>query len=72
MAHPSPRREFWADIIDQYRCAEVDGVGGRCQLVTGHHGQHVLQRAGKRLAWPISAEPYSRPRWATASPQDES
>ena len=35
MGYPSPRREFWDDILDRYRCAEVDGEGDRCQLVTG-------------------------------------
>jgi hypothetical protein len=32
--------------MDRYRCREVDGVGGRCQLIVGYNGQHVLQRDG--------------------------
>jgi hypothetical protein len=57
--------------IDQYRCAERDGEGDRCQLVIGHDGQHVLQRAGQRLTWPIGAEPQTRRPWATTFPRDE-
>ena len=70
MSYPPPRDEFWNHIIDRYRCRERDGVGGRCQLVTGHDGQHLLQRDGRRLAWPVGAEPHARPPWATAAPQD--
>jgi len=43
MSYPRPLDEFWADILDRYRCAEVYGQGGRCQLVTGHDGQHILR-----------------------------
>jgi|SoimicmetaTmtLMA_FD_contig_41_5468316_length_381_multi_2_in_0_out_0_1 hypothetical protein len=50
--------------FDKYRCAEADGEGTRCQLVIGHNGQHVLQRNGRRLAWPVGAEPQIRPPWA--------
>jgi hypothetical protein len=57
--------------VDQYRCAEVDGEGRRYQLVIGHSGQHVPTKAGHRLAWPIGAEPRTRPPWATTFPLDE-
>ena len=51
--------------------ASVTGVGGRCQLVVGHNGQHVLQRDGRRLAWPVGAEQI-RPPWAPGGfPRDE-
>jgi hypothetical protein len=56
--------------VDQYRCPERDGEGDRCQLVVGHGGQHVLQRAGL-LVWPVGAEPQTRPPWATTFPRDE-
>ena len=68
---PAPLDEFWADILDRYRYAEVDGQGGRCQLVTGHDGQHILQHDGRRLAWPVGAQPHHRPPWATTFPRDE-
>jgi hypothetical protein len=71
MSYPSPLDTFWAEIMNRYRCTEVDGEGGRCQLVTGHSGQHVLQRDGRRLAWPVGAEPQTRPPWATTFPRDE-
>ena len=58
--------------LDMYRCAERDGEGARCQLVVGHDGQHVLQKAGERQTWPIGAEPHIRRAWATTSPRDES
>ena len=45
--------------------------GDRCQLVIGHDGQHVLQKAGRRLTWPVGAQPQTRPPWATAFPRDE-
>ena len=35
MSYPRPLDEFWADILDRYRCAEVDGQGGRCQQRCG-------------------------------------
>jgi hypothetical protein len=71
MAYPPPDLEFSVRIIDRYRCAEVDGQGDRCQPVTGHAGQHVLQRDGRRLAWPVGAQPHTRPPWSTAFPRDE-
>ena len=43
MGYPSPRGDFWNELVDRDRCAERDGLNGRCQLVVGHNGQHVLQ-----------------------------
>ena len=57
--------------VDKYRCGEVDGDGDRCQLVVGHNGQHVLQKAGLRLTWPVRAEPQTRPPWTVTFPWDE-
>jgi len=37
-------------------------------LVIGPNGQHVLQKAGQRLAWPVGSEPHIRPAWATKIP----
>jgi hypothetical protein len=77
MSYPERHREFWDAILDRcryryrYRCAEVDGQGDRRQLVVGHDGRHVLQRAGRRLAWPIGAQPHDRPPWAGSFPRDE-
>lgn len=71
VGYPPPSDAFWADIMDRYRCAEVDGDGDRCQLVIGHDGQHVLQKAGQRLAWPVGAVPQTRPPWAFTFPRDE-
>jgi len=71
MSYPRPLDEFWADILDRYRCAEVYGQGGGCQLVTGHDGQHILRHDGRRLAWPVGAQPHDRPPWATTFPRDE-
>jgi hypothetical protein len=71
MAYPSPLEAFWAVIMNRYRCAEVDGEGDRCQLVIGHKGQHLLWRDGRRLVWPVGAEPHDRPPWATTFPRDE-
>ena len=70
MSYP-PRRDPFADFEDRYRCREVDGPGGRCQLVVAHAGQHILQRAGVLLTWPIGAQPHERPPWATSFPRDE-
>jgi len=50
MGYPEPHRDFWDEILDRYRCAEIDGLGSRCQLVVGHDGQHLLERDGQRLA----------------------
>jgi len=50
MSYPRPLDEFWADILDRYRCTEVDGQGGRCQLLTGHDGHDIPQHDGRRLA----------------------
>ena len=67
----SATSDWFADFEDRYRCRERDGVGGRCQLVVGHNGQHVLQRDGRRLAWPVGAEQI-RPPWAPGGfPRDE-
>jgi hypothetical protein len=71
MGQQSPTSDSFADFKDRYRCREVDGLGARCQLVVGHSGEHILQRAGKRLAWPVGAESHERPPWATAAPQDD-
>jgi hypothetical protein len=68
MPYPTPS-DPWN--IDQYRCAQRDGRGDRCQLVVGHHGQHILQRDGQLLVWPIGAEPQTRPPWPTTFPRDE-
>ena len=43
MGYPSPRGDFWNELVDRDQCAERDGLNGRCQLVVGHNGQHVLQ-----------------------------
>lgn len=67
VAYPQPMD--WN--LDQYRCAEVDGVGHRCQLVVRHDGQHVLQRDGQRFMWPIDAGPHARPPWAVSFPRDD-
>lgn len=71
MGQQSATSDPFADFEDRYRCRERDGVGGRCQLVVGHDGQHLLQRDGRRLAWPVGAEPHTRPPWATTFPSDE-
>ena len=71
MGYPEPHRDFWDEILDRYRCAEIDGLGSRCQLVVGHDGQHLLERDGQRLAWPVGAEPHLRPPWATSFPRRE-
>jgi hypothetical protein len=71
MAYPSAPDDFWDSILDRYRCAEVDREGGRCQLVVGHDGQHLMWRDGRRLAWPIGAQLHDRPPWATTFPRDE-
>ena len=72
MDYPPPDTEFWARVVDESRCREVDGLGGGCQLVLGHDGQHLLQRAGKRLGWPVGAKQV-RPQWAPGAgmPRDE-
>ena len=68
MACPPPGNPW---NFDQYRCAEVDGVDDRCQLVLGHDGEHILQRDGRRLTWPVGAPPHDRPPSATTFPRDE-
>jgi len=68
MGYPEPHRDFSDEILDRYRCAEIDGLGSRCQLVVGHDGQHLLERDGQRLAWPVGAEPHLRPPWAISLP----
>jgi hypothetical protein len=71
MAYPPPDTNFWARVVDEARCREVDGLDGRCQLVLGHDGQHLLQRDGQRYGWPVGAE-VVRPPWAPGGyPQDE-
>ena len=55
--------------LDQYRCTEVDGEGDGCQLVVGHDAEHMLQKAGQRVVWPIGADPQTRPPWATTFPR---
>jgi hypothetical protein len=50
MGQQSATSDPFAEIKDQYR-REVDGQGRRCQLITGHDGQHPLQRDGRRSAW---------------------
>jgi hypothetical protein len=67
VSYPAPS-DPWN--VAKYRCAEVDGEGDRCQLVVGHDGEHVLQRGGQRLTWPIGAEPQTRPPWATTFPRN--
>jgi hypothetical protein len=67
VAYPQPMD--WH--LDQYRCPERSGEGDRCQLIAGHNGEHALQKAGQRLAWPVGAEPQTRPPWATTFPRDE-
>jgi hypothetical protein len=57
--------------FDEYRCRECSGQGDRCQLVIGHNRQHVLRRNGHGLAWPVGAQPHTRPPWATTFPRDE-
>jgi len=59
------------EIMDRYRCREVDGLSSRCQLVVGHPVEHILERDGRLLVWPVGAEPQLRPPWATACPRDE-
>jgi hypothetical protein len=66
-----PRPDPFAEFEDRYRCREVDGVGGRRQLVVAHADQHILQRAGVLLTWPIGAEQI-RPPWAPGGfPKDD-
>jgi len=36
MAGPSPLHGLWARVIDEFRCTELEGVGGRWQLIVGH------------------------------------
>ena len=71
MSYPRPLDEFWADILDRYRCAEVDGQGGRCQLVTGHGGQTFCSMTAGGWRGPVGAQPHDRPPWATTFPRDE-
>jgi hypothetical protein len=72
MSYSSRDREFSPRIIDEHRCTERDGLDGRCQLVRDHSGQHVLQRDGQQLAWPIDAQPHPEPPWAIGGfPRDE-
>jgi len=40
------------EIMDRYRCREVDGLSSRCQLVVGHPVEHILERDGRWLVWP--------------------
>jgi hypothetical protein len=54
---------LWARVVDESRCREVDGVGGRCQLVLGHPRQYLLQRNGQCYGWPVGAE-VIRPPWS--------
>ena len=71
MAYPTPLNEFWHRVVDEARCPEFDGLGGRCQLVLGHDGQHLLQRDGRRFAWPVGAQ-VIRPPWSPGGfPRDE-
>jgi hypothetical protein len=71
MAYPA-RLSLWDKVIDESRCREVDGVGGRCQLLREHQGQHMLQRHGQRDAWPVGAVPQGRPPWSPGGyPRDE-
>jgi hypothetical protein len=60
MGQQSATSDLFADFVDRYRCRKRDGVGARCQLVVGHDGQHLLQRDGRRLAWPVGAQPHTR------------
>jgi hypothetical protein len=60
------------EIMDRYRCREVDGLSSRCQLVVGHPVEHILERDGRWLVWPVGAQPHERPPWATSFPRDES
>jgi hypothetical protein len=72
MTYPRPL-SLWDEIIDRDRCVDVDGLGGRCQLIRDHPGQHMLQRDRQRVVWPIGAEPQTRPAWAPGGfPRDES
>jgi hypothetical protein len=72
MAYPSsPLNEFWDSIIDEARCRDVDGVGGRCQIVLGHAGQRLLQRNGQRYGWPVGAKQIRPPFAPGGFPRDE-
>jgi hypothetical protein len=72
MSYSSRDRESSPRIIDEHRCTERDSLDGRCQLVRDHSGQHVLQRDGQQLAWPIDAQPHPEPPWAIGGfPRDE-
>jgi hypothetical protein len=70
-SYPQPLRRLWAQIIDEDRCTDVDGLGRRCQLIRDHPGQHLLQRAGQRFAWQIGADPHIRPAWAPSFQREE-
>jgi len=70
MSYPRPLTQ-WDQIIDRARCREVDGDGGRCQLIHAHPGQHMLQRTRQRVAWPIGDDPQNGPAWAPSFPRDE-
>jgi hypothetical protein len=69
--YPAPLDEFWHGVIDEARCREVDGLDGRCQLVLGHIGQHMLQRDGQRLTWPVGAQQIRPPFAPGGFPRDE-
>ena len=59
--------------FDRYRCAERDGARvTAAHLVIGPNGQHVLQKAGQRLAWPIGIEPHPASLGDDQIPRDES
>ena len=58
--------------MDRYRCPEVDGLGSRCQLVVDHPGEHILERDGQRLAWPVGAQPHERPPVGNQLPERRS
>ena len=53
----SPTYDPFAGIKDWYRCRELDGVGGRCQLVVDHPGEHILERDGSLTGMPWRFRP---------------
>jgi len=56
---------------DRDRCPERHEVG-RCQLVRGHDGQHVLRYGSATIGWPDGEEhPTQWLPWAPTFPRDE-
>ena len=56
---------------DRDRCPELHEVG-RCQLVRGHEGQHVIRYGSATIGWPDGEQrPTQWLPWAPTFPRDE-